>query len=83
MLRSIRPKRAQATPVLKTGDGATTPPENKANPPHQRSLAPDLIHDTCQTDLDLARIVDAWPMLPEAVRAGILAMVKAALPEPS
>jgi hypothetical protein len=68
---------------LKTGDGATNPPENKANPSHQRSLAPDLIHDTCQTDPDLARFVGAWPMLPEAVCAGILAMVKAALPVPS
>jgi hypothetical protein len=37
-----------------------------------------LRHDTCQTDPDLARIVDAWPTLPEAVRAGIVAMVKAA-----
>jgi hypothetical protein len=52
-------------------------PENKANPSHQQSLAPDLIHDSCQTDPDLARIVDAWPTLPEAVRAGIVAMVKA------
>jgi hypothetical protein len=37
-----------------------------------------LRHDACQTDPDLARIVDAWPTLPEAVRAGIVAMVKAA-----
>jgi hypothetical protein len=34
--------------------------------------------DTCQTDPDLARIVAAWPSLPDAVRAGIVAMVKAA-----
>jgi len=27
----------------------------------------------------LAAVVDAWPELPEAIRAGILAMVKAAL----
>jgi hypothetical protein len=27
--------------------------------------------------LDLAAVVAAWPILPEAVRAGILAMVKA------
>jgi hypothetical protein len=27
---------------------------------------------------DLAAIVDAWPALPEAIRAGIVAMVKAA-----
>ncbi len=29
-------------------------------------------------DPDLAAVVDAWPELPEAIRAGILAMVKAA-----
>jgi len=28
-------------------------------------------------DADLARLIDAWPMLPEAIRAGILAMVRA------
>ena len=27
---------------------------------------------------DLQDIIDAWPALPEAIRAGILAMVKAA-----
>ncbi len=29
-------------------------------------------------DPELAALVDAWPALPEAIRAGILAMVKAA-----
>jgi hypothetical protein len=29
-------------------------------------------------DTDLAAVVDAWPELPEAIKAGILAMVKAA-----
>jgi hypothetical protein len=29
-------------------------------------------------DLDLKRVVDAWPTLPEALRAGILAMIDAA-----
>jgi hypothetical protein len=37
-----------------------------------------LRHDTCQTDPDLAAVVAAWDRLPEAVRAGIVAMVKAA-----
>jgi hypothetical protein len=46
--------------------------------PHQRSLAPDLIHDTCQTDPDLAQINAAWPNLPDAVRASIMMLVKAA-----
>jgi hypothetical protein len=26
----------------------------------------------------LAALIDAWPMLPDAIRAGILAMVRAA-----
>jgi hypothetical protein len=26
---------------------------------------------------DLAAVVDAWPMIPEAIRAGIVAMVRA------
>jgi hypothetical protein len=30
------------------------------------------------THPDLALIVDAWPGLPDAIKAGILAMVKAA-----
>jgi hypothetical protein len=42
---------------------------------------PPVIHDTCQNDPDLAAIVAAWPELPAAIRAGILAMVTAASPE--
>jgi hypothetical protein len=30
----------------------------------------------------LAAVVDAWPELPEAIKAGIVAIVKAASPEP-
>jgi hypothetical protein len=29
--------------------------------------------------IDLAAVMDAWPTLPEAIKAGILAMVKAAV----
>jgi hypothetical protein len=32
----------------------------------------------CTEDPDLAAVVDAWPTLPEAIKAGILATVKAA-----
>jgi hypothetical protein len=35
--------------------------------------------DTRQSDPDLAAVAEAWPELPEAIKAGILAMVKAAL----
>jgi hypothetical protein len=34
--------------------------------------------DTCQIDPDLATVVAAWPELSDAIRAGIVAMVKAA-----
>jgi hypothetical protein len=34
--------------------------------------------DARGTDPDLAAVVDAWPNLPEAIKAGIVAMVKAA-----
>jgi hypothetical protein len=36
-----------------------------------------LLRDTCQTDPDLATVMDDWDRLPEAVRAGIVAMVRA------
>jgi len=32
---------------------------------------------SAETPSDLAAVIDAWPGLPEAVRAGIVAMVKA------
>jgi hypothetical protein len=54
------------------------PLENKGETPHQPPLAPSGIHDTCQTDPDLAQINALWDRLPAAVKAGIVAMVKAA-----
>jgi hypothetical protein len=32
---------------------------------------------------DLAAVVTAWPSLPEPIRAGILAMIRAAAPVPN
>jgi hypothetical protein len=34
--------------------------------------------DLLETDPDLTVVIDAWDRLPEAVRAGIVAMVRAA-----
>jgi hypothetical protein len=40
-------------------------------------LAPRLPNDTRQMPPDLALVVESWEELPEALRAGILAMVEA------
>jgi hypothetical protein len=53
---------------------------------HQGSpIDPPHIHDSCQTDPidpDLALIVEAWPGLPDAVKAGMVAMAQAAARSP-
>jgi hypothetical protein len=46
------------------------------------SLAHHLPTDKSQMPPELAAVVNAWPELPEAVRAGIVAMVKAASSKP-
>ena len=52
-------------------------PGNSLRQGHSQ-VAEHLPNDTCQTDPDLAAVVAAWPELPEAIRTGIVAMVKAA-----
>ena len=46
-----------------------------------RIAAPAVSHpiptDTCHNNPDLAAVIEAWDRLPEAIKAGILAMVKA------
>jgi hypothetical protein len=46
-------------------------------------VAAHLPHDNrqAQIDADLIAISEAWSHLPEPIRAGILAMVRASLPE--
>jgi hypothetical protein len=44
----------------------------------KQSVAPHLPTDTCKIDPELAAIAEAWPNLPEAVKASILMLVKAA-----
>jgi hypothetical protein len=57
-------------------DGTPQPARDLRKSPE--ALAPHLPHDTCKMPPDLAALVEAWPALPEAIRAGILAMVRAA-----
>ncbi len=52
-----------------------TPGKSLRQGPSQ--VAEHLPNDTCKTDPDLAAVVDAWPELPGAIKAGIVAMVKA------
>ena len=40
--------------------------------------APETVSVPSQIAPDLVKVIDAWPSLPEPVKAGILAMVKAA-----
>ncbi len=35
-------------------------------------------HSLCQNDADFGLLATVWPMLPKPVKAGIVAMVKAA-----
>jgi hypothetical protein len=45
---------------------------------HQTTPDPDAPHPQVTADQDLAAVIETWPLLPKAVRAGILAMVQAA-----
>jgi hypothetical protein len=42
------------------------------------TVAESLPNDSCKNDPGLAALVAAWPHLPEAIKAGIVAMAKAA-----
>jgi hypothetical protein len=44
---------------------------------HENPLAQSLAREI-EKHPDLQRVLDAWPTLPEALRAGILAMIDAA-----
>jgi hypothetical protein len=61
-------------PPLGRCKGTASNDLRQATPP----VADHLPNDTCKTDPDLAAVVEAWPELPEALKAGIMAMVKAA-----
>lgn len=48
-------------------------------------IQPAALPYICRTepsDPDLAAVIDAWPNLPEAIRAGIMAMVRSSQPNP-
>jgi len=49
--------------------------------PHAASAAINNTTESHVTDPNLARLITAWPTLPQAVKAGIVAMVRASLDE--
>jgi hypothetical protein len=54
--------------------------DSEGNPQSGEAGAAKSAVDRCPpvpADADLAAVVEAWPVLPEPIRAGILAMVKA------
>ena len=67
-LRSRRPLAAAETSTTKgtCDDGAAATSSSHSSSDENQPL-----------DADLRRLIDAWPKLPDAIRAGILAMVDA------
>jgi hypothetical protein len=74
----MRPhKAAIAKPLHHVHDNQSSRTEPQAPEPVRTPTATK-IATHLRDDPDLAQVADAWPTLPEATRAGILAMVKAA-----
>jgi hypothetical protein len=61
--------------VRKPRPGKGQPPESSHK---NRLIDTPILHDACQTDPDLAAVVETWPERPEVIRTGIVAMVKGA-----
>lgn len=64
----------KAMPVFKTGANPHNSPGNTADSDKASAVAHAV---ASKIDPDLTRLVDAWPTLPAAVKAGIVAMVEA------
>ena len=65
-------------PVLKTGDRNADTPENKAFSEDGARNCLLNCSAGALNDPDLGALSRAWPKLPAAIRAGIVAMVRAA-----
>ncbi len=68
-------------PLIKSQTGAV---ENKgltAHPPHHAPQSVANPAPNAPADPELAAVVATWPTLPPAIRAGVLAIVRAATPE--
>jgi hypothetical protein len=62
-------------------DGIRTLPENKRKTIGSRqsgAISGALDSKNVQNDANLNTLIEVWPQLPEAIRAGVMAMVRAA-----
>ena len=52
--------------------------EKDAYPEHRAAPGAAVDSENTGFDSDIQAVIDAWPVLPEAVKAGIVAMIRAA-----
>ena len=74
---------AELADALDLGTGAQSENEavNTGDSAKSETVLASCLAFLSEKSPDLAAVVEAWPMLPEPLRAGILAMVKAMHPQ--
>jgi site-specific recombinase XerC len=69
------------TDLQSAGTAAVSPDDATAKPSISEAASLSLPYEAAKLPPDLASVVDAWALMPEAIRAAILAMIRAARPE--
>ncbi len=75
----FEPTLTYARPVFKTGASTPQPLANSHLPEDTPNVSASCLALLNRKSPDLALLVERWDTLPEVVRAGIVAMVKATL----
>ena len=55
-----------------------TPRHDSSSPRASKHFSLPIPTDTCKADPFLATVIDSWPTLPEALKAGVVAIVTVA-----
>jgi hypothetical protein len=79
MSRSVQNPSFPVFPALSSQAHSTLPARQEATDNDQKRLpvTTQITTRPLPEDADLAAVIDAWDRLPEAIKAGILAMVRA------